>query len=302
MSVKHFQEKETLLQNMTFMAMIAGIDALLSLFAALFPLSALFLMLLIPLSATIVSLYCKARYLPIFLVATLGVCIAVSAWNFQSTLFYVLPGLITGVAYGLFWKKGFPPSLSLFLVSLLQFGLFYFSLYLVEWIYGVNMPSFLLGLIGQGENPYAKEIFPLFGFAYCLATVSLSHLFALTQLERLHQETPKEDLPFFVLPAAAMATAAISFGLGFVLPWLSYLFLGFAIYFAAWCAVSFYPNPKVLALVLLGILVVASLFLFAALYPHRQANQGLTMLSLLPFSLGVAAIINSLLSKKKEGQ
>lgn len=279
--------------------MMAGIDAIVSLIASFLPLSAIFLMFLIPLTSTLVALYCKGRYLPIYLIAAFGTCMALSAWNFQNTIFYVLPGLFTGISYGLLYKKGIPSSLNIFITSLIQFAFFYLSLWLVKWIYGVDMPSFLLRLIGQGNNGYALDIFPLFGFAYCLATVCLSHIFAISPLSKLRVYQKEMESLDYLMPALGIFFSASAFGFVFLSPLVGYLLLGMAIYWAAWSVTLFIDYHHPASFIVLAILMVISIFMFALLYSKMDGNKGLILVSFIPFSVSISAIFNKCLSNKK---
>lgn len=296
--MRFFRKKETVVENMAFMAMFAGIDALLSLVAALLPVSAIFLMVVVPLTATIVALLCRARYFPIFFFATLGTCIAVSAWNFQNTLFYILPGLVVGGVYGFLLKKKAYPSVLVFLSGIVEFGFFYLSMALIQWIYGVDMRFFLLGLIGKGDSPNAPTIFPLFAFGYSLVQIGLTHIFIVAELSRFDLEISDEKKAPLLSPLATFISIGGVFAAIFVLPELGYLFLGFALYWAICSVVSLFPRPHWASYVCLGAFGFLSLLLFASLYKAMPFGTGLSLLSLFAAAMALSAIFNWLLSRK----
>ena len=68
--MKILKKRETLLENMTFMAIIAAImviiNALLALGDMFFPIIGLVLALTLPILTTLVEVSCKDRYYPIF--------------------------------------------------------------------------------------------------------------------------------------------------------------------------------------------------------------------------------------------
>ena len=61
--MKLFRERVTPVENIAFMAIMAAFVAIISLVSALLPLSSVFVMVLVPLAAASVSLFCKARFL-----------------------------------------------------------------------------------------------------------------------------------------------------------------------------------------------------------------------------------------------
>ena len=89
-------KRETLVQNIAYMAIMAAINVVFVLITTLVP-ALLFLMIFVlPLTSTMVTLLCKKKYFPIYAVATIGLCMVVTLWKIDDTIFYVIPSIITG--------------------------------------------------------------------------------------------------------------------------------------------------------------------------------------------------------------
>ena len=104
-----FSKKETLIQNMTFMGIFSAINVVISLlstilFAVATPISIL-LIIVLPLTSTVVELFCKDKYYPIYLFSTIGLSLVVTMWDMQNTIFYLIPSVFTGYIFGLLTKK-----------------------------------------------------------------------------------------------------------------------------------------------------------------------------------------------------
>lgn len=239
--------RKTPIQNIAFMSMMAALNIIFSLLASFFPLAGLFIMIFLPLASALTAYYCQARYYPVYVVASLGLSIAVTAWDFSNTLFYLLPSLISGVAYGFFKKCGLPTSLTLFFVSLLNTGLTYLSLSLIELIYEIDMIGFLLGLLGLSENEYILYGVPAFIYAYSLSQSSLSNLFI--EITPLHLDNEK-PLPLWLSSFAHPLYALFCFAFVLLFSFfdqclfLANLFALFGIYWTVFAIAGAIPMKK----------------------------------------------------------
>lgn len=280
---------------------MAGIDAILCLVGAFVPLSSIFLMLLVPLVSAAVSLFCKTRYCFIYVLGAIGVSLALSAWNVMNTVFYLTPGLLVGVTYGLLWKAKLPTSVNIFLVTLLSTGLFYLSFLLLRVFFdGVDMVNMLLTFIGRGNDPISRQIFPLFAFGYSLAQIAITHIFLVYELRRMGMDEIEASrlLPFYPLFAALFL--ALAFGLGFAYLPLAYFFLGLGVYWTVNSALSFYPRLHPFAIVLLVLTLGGSILLFATLCPKMPNQSGLLVLALPLLCTSLISSLNRLFLRLRD--
>lgn len=294
-----FARKETPAQNIAFCALAVAFDAILSLVGALLPLSSVFLMAIAPLIASFVAYFCQKRYHALYLFAALGISIAVSAWDFQNTLFYLLPCLCSGLVYGYGVRGKAPASLSLFFASLCQFLFFILSLYLVKAIYQVNMVDVLLAFFGKERNPFSETAIVLLGLAYSFGVAGLSHFVFLLI-------SPKLGIPLiwkashpWLPPCFSFAASVLCFAFLFLYPPLAYFFLGLAVYWVFLALIDSLPNAHWPFYVMAFSLLFASLLLFAFLYPFLPNVEGFGMIALFPAALSLPCFLEVLLGKKK---
>ncbi len=291
--MKFFAPRETPTQNITFIALMAGFDAILCLIGAFLPLSAVFLMLLVPLVSSAVALFCKGRFLPIYIFGAIGVSLAFSAWNIMNTLFYLIPGLLVGVTYGLLWKLKMPTIINVFAVTLLSFLLFYASIYLMRLLFdGVDMVNVLLTFIGRGKDPVARQIFPLFAFAYSLAQIIITHIFVTYELQRMGIDGVEggKFVPYYPLVGIVFLGACV--GTGFLYVPLAYFLLGLGIYWTSASAMSFHPRIHPLTVVMLALFAGGSVLVFAGLYDKMPSAGGLLLLSFPFFGVCLSSLAN----------
>lgn len=298
--MRFFRQRITPVENITFIAMMAAFNALISLVAALLPLSAFFIMVLAPLTSAAVALFCKKRYLAIFLIASMGICIAVTAWDFMTTLFYMIPALITGAVYGFLWRLRLPTLLNLFLCALVSMGFFYLSILLIKGLLGADMIEVLFTLIRRGGDEVARNIFPLFVFVYSLAQVGIMHAFLASELHRLGQPQIKDTAFAIFYPIAGILLLAIALVLSFFHAKTAYFILGMGIYWSLASLMLFFPKRHVFSFLFLGLVLFGSVLLFAGVYRSMPDQSGLCLLSAPFIGLCLSCLLNKALTRKSE--
>lgn len=293
-----FQKKETPAENISFCAIATAFDALLSLVGALLPLSAIFTMLIAPLIASLVAYFCKKRYHALYVFAALGISIAVSAWDFQAALFYLLPSLLSGIAYGYGVRKNIPPCLSVFLASVIQFAFFFFSYYLVRLIYQIDMAETLLSLFRKEPSAFSNIAFPLMGLSYSYAASALSHLFFSIVSPKLGIVQVWGVRFRFLFPVLGIFFSGLSLGVLFLHVPTAFVLFGIAVYWSFASFVDQIGKAKWRFYALFGLLFFAALITFPILYSHFVPEVSLGFLSLFCLAICLPALLEVLLGKK----
>ena len=284
-----FKDRGTFLENITFMALMAAIVVIASVFAAFVPLGAVLVMIALPLPSAIVAYYCRPRYYAIYLFGAIGLAIAATAWNFSSTLFYTIPAVLTGLLYGFSKRKGASIALAIFLVAILGVGLSYLSILLIRLIYEVDMPSFLLGLVGLGDSESAKRLILAGIFTYSLIQAALSNLFINLQTQPLpsKQGSGKSVLLY---PAYGLFLLAILLVLSFFEESFCYALLIGSLYWLVFALAEALPFPRKWIYAPLGLLFLLGVFFFYFFFQQLPLEKAILLLAC-PFAgllLGLA--------------
>ncbi len=299
-SMKVFSRKETPAQNIAFCAIIAAFDGILSLVGALLPMSAFFLMMLAPLLAALVAYFCKKRYYALYLFGALGVSIAVSAWSFENTLFYLLPSLCSGLLYGFLLRRKSNTALMNFLVSIVQYCFFWLSLLLVKAIYEIDMREVIRSLFGLASSDLLYDSFALFALAYSFAVTGLSHLFFSLQASRLGIEYSEQVKFPWVGSVLAIGLSASAISFVFIYAKVAYFLLGCAFYWGFAALSDCFPKPHWSFFLVLGITVFASIIGFSLCYGNFNKSQAMLFTSFFSASMGLASLSDVLLGKKNK--
>jgi len=295
-----FRKRETLTENITYMAMMAAINVIFSVFSTFVPLGAVFVVIALPLTSAIVAICCKPRYYGIYLVATIGVCLAATAWDIKNTLFYIIPSIITGLTYGLLHKSKIPTSFTVFLVTVIQLALTYVSIVLIKWIYEIEMIDFITEVFGLKDSPIVKLIIPGAIFAYSLAQTSLSHLFMSSELAYMKQTEVEDGKISFLYPFIGLIFIAASLTSVFFKPEAGYVLLVIAIYWTVFSgATIFAPRAHLAVYIFGGSLLIVSFFLFALFYGRMPEHTELILFDMPLAAVCLSVILNNVLLFKK---
>ncbi len=298
--MKVFTKKETPVQNLAFCAIIAGFDGILSLVSAMLPLSAFFLMLIAPLLSALVGYFCQKRYYPIYLFGAFGVSIAVSAWNFENTLFYLLPSLCSGMTYGFFLRRETNVVATNFFVAMIQYSFFYLSLLLVKAIYEIDMREVIRSLLSLQSSELLYDSFALLALAYSFAVTGLSHLFFSLQAPHIGIAFKDDGKVQNWYPLISLLPALLCVLFIFIYAKLAYFFLGCAFYWALAGFLSRFPKPHWSLYVSLGVTLFGSILSIAMVFQTTPVNIAPLTFIVFPFSLALSSLPDVFLGLKSK--
>ena len=149
-----FRKRETVTQNIAYMAIMSAINIIFVLLSNILPVLLFLLVLILPLTSTIVTIFCKKKYYPVYAIVTLGLCFAVAgAFSIFDALIYVFPSLIVGFVFGICFEKKFPAILIIVGATVIQFGLTYLTyLVLTRIIASFDVMYGIIKLFGLSEK------------------------------------------------------------------------------------------------------------------------------------------------------
>ena len=297
-----FSKKETLIQNITFMAIMAAINIVISvistLMGAVVPIVSVFFIIILPLTSTVVTLFCKNRYYPIYAVATIGLSMVATMWNMEYTIFYVVPSIITGFIFGLLSKKKVNGIYSIAIAAFLQTGITYALIPLLNVIYGTNFIETAKALFNVGPESYVNYFIPTIIFAISLIQVGLSYIVIANEIRKMNIEPAQNIKNNWVLPLISVGFLFIA--LGFTFRYLSGAFVTIfiSLYFTVASLVVFIKSKLIPSLIVLGGSVILSIILFAVFYPLINEPTSFVLIGLFPLTNNISTIIVSFLIKK----
>ena len=244
---------------------MAAIDVIFVLLTYFIPFLLFALVFVLPLTSVVVTIFCQKKYLPIYMVATIALCLISTINNFSDTLFYVIPALISGVIFGLMVENKIPPVWIIFVSTLVTTGLSYAFVPLIELIYNQNIITVFLTVFHVNEFVYIDYMVPCFMFLISLIQSLLSYLFIKAELPKLGINIVEESrfTPLLIISAICLLLIGISIPL---LPKLTYFFSLWLIYFGSYILIDLSLRKKTYIYIGFGVAVMATFVLFATVY------------------------------------
>lgn len=284
---------------MPLMAMMAAINVIFSLFTAFVPFLSVALIIFIPLTSTIVEVFCKDRYFPIYAVATLGlsVCVSLSAIDF--TLFYLIPSIFTGYVFGLMAKKNFPNLWGIFIASILQTGISFAFIPLIQLITEHNLIEDIKIILNVTDTTYFNNLIVLIFFVVALIQTILSFIVVNNELKKfgVSQDTKKDwRLP---VALATFLSCGIAVGLYFVYIPISLLCVGFAWYFAVFSVIFEVKRMNKIGMIIMGSMLLVNIIVFAGLNEYIERGAEFILLGIAPLCISFISVGFYFLKKQK---
>ncbi|NCA95790.1 MAG: DUF2232 domain-containing protein [Methanomicrobia archaeon] len=288
-------KRETLTQNITYMAIMAGVNAIFSLIAALVPVASLFLMIVLPLSSAIVFLFCRHRYYPIYAIATIVLCLLVTLFDMSFTIFYVVPSIITGYIFGLFIKLRLHAVWIILFASVAQSLFSALSIPLVNVLFEVNLIDTFKNFLNLSSSPHVDLIIPTFLFFLSLAQIVFSYVVVYNEIGKFGYTINDQPINILTMSLIIVGVLALIIPSVFLLPSGGYLLLAISFYFMFFVIITHIINKNYKTLIAIGVFLVGFLFLFALLYSVVPNPFGLLLCGILPLLVALVSLFNRLL-------
>jgi len=295
-----FSKRTTIQQNIAFMAMMAAINIIISVIAALSAIAGIFLIIILPLTSVLVAIYCNNKYYIIYAAATFGLSIVATLWNMQTTFFYVLPSLITGFIFGFATKHKIQPIWSILCSSLIQ-GLITFAFIpLINKIFEVDIIGTFKRAFGLVESTSVNTIIPTFIFAISLIQIILSYVVIANETKKFGFAEINKELSLLLQGIIGTVLSLSLFGFYFCSLAVGYLILSIAFYFAVFIVCDLVYLKYYHSLILVGVSILLNIFVIALANSSMKENSSLLLLGVTPFCISTISIVVSFLQKKKE--
>ena len=295
--MKFFSKREHATQIITLMAMMAAINVIVSVIAAFSILASVFLIIILPLTSTIVVLTCPEKYFPIYAFATIGLSIVATIWNLDITLFYVVPSIISGFVFGFCIKRDIYFGWSIVISTILQTLVSFSIIPLINVLFEIDFIHDLQEIF-KISNAILGQIFVCCSF-YLIALIQtfLSYFVVRNEIAKFKQPSYEETNNFYfclmgvLFSLLIFPVAFLSIGAAYVLELLSLTVAGIIIY-------EMFRMHLKKALVISGITLLTNVFLTAILYGLVPDYCGLLLFALTPLIICLLPFCYFLLKKE----
>ena len=293
-----FSKRETIQQNIAFMAIMAAINIVLSVISAIVPFMSIFLFLLMPLTSALVEFFCKDRYYPIYFAASIGLSLVATLWNTETTFFYLIPSLLTGYIFGLFSKKSIPSIYSILISSLIQMGCLLGFIPLVNFIYGTDVILTFKTLLNLQDSTKINVIIPAFIFLISLIQMCLSYAIISSELKKINIEENHIQKYEWIYQLLLFVFSLLMIPSSFFIKEISFVLLFINIFLAVYIVKDYIISKNYYTLIVfLGGLVI-NIVVFGIAYVTLGTIDGFLLLNITPFWISFISLIVSFLKRE----
>ena len=292
------KKKETLTQNITYMALMAAINVIFVLITTFFPVLFFLIVFILPLTSAIVVVHCKKRYFPIYAFATIGLCLICTIWKIDDTIFYVIPSILSGFLFGFMSEKKVPSIWIIMATTALQIGLTYAAMPLIKLITGRDIIQVFATAFSINTFQYLDYVVPSFIFFMSLTQEVISYVVIKEELAKfgVQYDEPKAiDLILFI---SSMVSLTLTVVFAFIYGPMAYLFGLFTLFFGIYTIIYLISLNKKLVYILLGVSLFLSIFFFALLYKLVPQPLGLLFVNILFLFVSIVNLLNKYLFTK----
>jgi hypothetical protein len=284
---------------LTFTSIMSAISLVFVLITYFVSGTGLFLILVLPLIAALVALKVNLKYSLIYIFATF----AMSFIDFQNALFVILPSLISGIIFGYLIRTEVQGYYIIFLISVLNIGLQIGATYLVKGIYQIDLINVYSNVFHIKYEVFSS-IYYLFLFVLSLIQTVITYIIMTNEIKKIGFVFNEKKNHYIWILLTTLIFSLLSVILINFAPSLSYVFIGFSLYFGVvlgYYHFSYYQ--KKLVLIIQDVLYALSLlFMFVLMFTLPSNYKPLVLL--LPvlgeFIMSIIVIIYSKIIKKEK--
>lgn len=297
--MKFLSQRKSAAQIIALMAMMSAINIIVSVIAAFSIIASVLLIIILPLTSTIVVLACPEKYFPIYAFATIGLSVVATIWNLDVTLFYVVPSIVSGFVFGFCIKRSLYFGWSIVISALLQMGISFAIIPLINALFEIDFIHDLQ-VIFKIYDAIPGEIFICCAF-YVISLIQtfLSYFVVKNEIEKLKPiKTESSGIKYFSFAGICscivlIPVSFVSIGAAYTLELVGITIAGFTIY-------EFFKSTSNKRLIVSAATLLVNIFIVAIFYNMIPAYYGLLVFALTPLIINLLCFCYFLLKKQHD--
>lgn len=297
--MKFLSQRKSAAQIIALMAMMSAINIIVSVVAAFSVIASVLLIIILPLTSTIVVLACPEKYFPIYALATIGLSVVATIWNLDVTLFYVVPSIVSGFVFGFCIKRSLYFGWSIVISALLQMGISFAIIPLINVLFEIDFIRDLL-VIFKIYDTIPGEIFICCSF-YVIALIQtfLSYFVVKNEIEKLKPIKNKSNgIKYFSF--AGICSCIVLIPISFVSIGAAYTLELVGITIAGFTIDEFFKSRSNKRLIISAATLLINIFVVAIFYNMIPAYYGLLVFALTPLIINLLCFCYFLLKKQHD--
>ena len=288
-----FSKRITLIQNIAFMAIMAAINVVFVVLSNVLPVLLFLLVFVLPLTSTLVTIYCKKAYFPIYFIVTLALCLGVSAgFYIFDTFIYVLPSLITGFIFGFCIEKKIPAIYTLLIATAVQYGLTILTFFVLgKIVNNLDLTESIVIAFGLKDFEFKAVFIQVFLFIVAEIQIIISYIVTKVLVNRLGIDVNLICRQNYILYSVEVLCGGLAVLSYFYFPVYTLVIVLFALPIYLYQLITLVLQKRIWVWASVAGIHLVFIFLFAFLYEYTQAPNQFILIYLL---FGLLTIIDFL--------
>ncbi len=272
-----FRKRETLIQNMTFMALMAALNVIFSLLSTLLPILFFLLVFVLPLTSTLVCIFCKKRYYGIYAVATIGLCLLINFYQITDVISYVIPSIVTGLIFGLMIEHKINSFWTILAAAFVQAVFSYVSIIIAGLFIDRNIIEEILKLLSLEEFAFKGYVTSMFIFIIALIQIAITYLIIREEIKKMGVETNEEPPSIPILSIITVGLTCATIGVSFLHGPTAFIIFGFTIVVGTYLVAYSFSLKKKVLYILAGVSLAVTMLAFT-LFDYVAVPNGIYLL------------------------
>lgn len=294
-----FKKRETLVQNIAYMGLMAAINVIFVILTTLVPVLFFLIVFVLPLTSTIVALHCKKRFYPIYAFATIGVCMLCTIWKIDDTIFYIIPSVISGFIFAVMVEKEISAPWIIIATTIVQMAFSLLSIPFITWVFGRDIVTTFAAIFNLENYQYLEYVAPAFIFLLSFIQCVLSFMVINEEIKKFGYQLKEANLLSYKMLLGLLTSLTLVIIFALTYKPLSYTFLMAALYFACLIVGGLINRKQIWIYISLIASLIVTFVLFAILYSYIPTPLGLLIVGVLFVLVGIIAFIDNCLLKRK---
>lgn len=225
------KKRESLASNLTFIALMSAFNIIFAVLMLFLPTLSLILYLLLPFISTLVVLFCKTKYLPIYYLASIAVSFIININGLEYIIFTLLPSLITGTIFGICLKKKANISFTILITSICQFLFSIVTIPIINIIYtnNRNIIDIFASFLGENKAHLTYKLFFPVTLVVALTQNIISFLIISSEIKKFNVELNESNYHYIACSFLNAVLVVFTFISIFLFDDLMFLLLSFSI-------------------------------------------------------------------------
>lgn len=181
------------INELTLSSIMVAINIIFVILNFYLPFFSLIILIGIPFSCALVKLKCNYKYTLLYIISSILICFLI---DYQSTLFYLLPSLISGLSFGILIKKNIHAYYLVHITALINVIVQYFIIFIMNKLFQIDFISSFCEIIKMDTFSF-QEIVLSFFYIFSFIQIILTYFILENEIKKFNYQVNEQNTIFY---------------------------------------------------------------------------------------------------------